>query len=347
MTQVCKVTIIFKSKKSSSDGDFSFVGSVVDEGSTTFNSSTIIILYIARLGVRVDNYISFILDYANGCHDCIDWPLREMAISSDIKNTLSNGLSELRNLIHEQFNPLFEDYLKKLDLEIVKNLNNEKTIDRNSRLACDLHAHKLLAYRNYHEEDFDSSVAKSLIGSFIYLTTRHTWNKTMIIGDRLHVPETDLYEILQISRRRVVNWLSFSKQKDVDEVMQTVLQVSSSLTGSLKVSADVLDNQNRWSRVSGERSICRWAVGSTRTVVSSISNANLTQEPLGTVALRRQLSGDKEVGEVVDDGVLGVEIDFGLGQMTLRSKHLAALVSDIASHPDVLHIFGDATIQVS
>jgi hypothetical protein len=36
-----------------------------------------------------------------------------------------------------------------------------------------------------------------------------------------------------------------------------------------------------------------------------------------------------------------------MGQMTLRSKHLSALQSDIANHPDVKYIFGDATIQVA
>jgi hypothetical protein len=53
------------------------------------------------------------------------------------------------------------------------------------------------------------------------------------------------------------------------------------------------------------------------------------------------------VGEVADNGMLGVEIDVQLGQMTLRSKHLAALPSDIANHPDVVMIFGDATMQAS
>jgi hypothetical protein len=35
-----------------------------------------------------------------------------------------------------------------------------------------------------------------------------------------------------------------------------------------------------------------------------------------------------------------------IGQMTLRSKHLSALESSVANHPDVKLIFGDATMQV-
>ena len=40
-------------------------------------------------------------------------------------------------------------------------------------------------------------------------------------------------------------------------------------------------------------------------------------------------------------------MDVQVGQMTLRSKHLSALLPDIANHPDVNMIFGDATIQAS
>jgi len=61
----------------------------------------------------------------------------------------------------------------------------------------------------------------------------------------------------------------------------------------------------------------------------------------------KQMSFDSKVGEVADNGMLGVEIDIQLGQMTLRSKHLAALPSDVANHPDVNFIFGDATMQAS
>lgn len=42
-----------------------------------------------------------------------------------------------------------------------------------------------------------------------------------------------------------------------------------------------------------------------------------------------------------------MEIDVQLGQMTLRSKHLAALTTDIANHPDVQLIVGESTIQAS
>lgn len=338
-------------------------GSVIDEKATEFNASTTIILYICRLGSRVDNYLSFLIDWSTGKHDCIDWPLRETEISEETLLKLQNGRQELRDLLHGKYSVLFEEYLKLLDSETVKDAANESLIQRNSRLACDLHSHKMLIYRNYHEDDFESIVAKTVIGSFVYLTTRHTWNKSTKEGSTLQMPETQLYELLQIQRRRLVNWLSHQRQGITDEIMQTALQVSSSLTGSLKASTEFLDNQNRWSKITGERSVGRWAVGSTRTVAMANSDSNNSNSNLGELCsnssssdlnlllpipkLMKQSSFDAKVGEVADNGMLGVEIDVQMGQMTLRSKHLAALPSDIANHPDVLMIFGDATMQAS
>jgi hypothetical protein len=276
---------------------------------------------------------------------------------------LLSGQQAIRAILCNQFNNLFEDYLRRLHDQTQKDPNNEELIDRNSRLACDLHSHKLLLFRNLHVDDLNTSAVQTLVGSFVYLTTRHTWNKATREGGRLLMPETEIYELLQVQRRRIVTFSNRSTQGIVDKVMQTTLQVSSSLTGSLAVSADVLDHQNRWSRIQGERSIGRWAVGSTRTT----ANENMAQNeskteilpgipdldldllpPMPDVPnLKRHTSYYNPVGEVTDTGMLGVEIDVQLGQMTLRSKHLAALPSDIANIPDMITIFGDATVQAS
>lgn len=45
-------------------------------------------------------------------------------------------------------------------------------------------------------------------------------------------------------------------------------------------------------------------------------------------------------------GLLGVEMDLQLGQMTLRSKHLAALEPEIANKMDIRDVFGEQTAQV-
>jgi hypothetical protein len=67
------------------------------------------------------------------------------------------------------------------------------SIAANSRFACDLHSHKLVLFRNTggrDEELNNMTCAKTLAGSFVYLTTRHTWNKATRERGRLLMPET-------------------------------------------------------------------------------------------------------------------------------------------------------------
>lgn len=290
---------------------------------------------------------------ACGTHDCLSWFLRIRKFDDNMLKTLKEGRESIRDLLQNQIHPLFQDYLSRLDSETSKDPANEKLIDLNSRLASDLHAHMLLIYRNYHESDINSDVIKTLLGSFIYLTTRHTWNKVVAEELRLNLPETELYSLLQVQRRRIITWLSRCRQGVLDNVLQTVLQVSSSLTGNLKTSSEILDAQNRWSRIQGDRSVGRWAVGSTRNIdnstsVGSLPTLNNSSKNLSEMfKLQRQTSFENDVGVVADTGMLGVEIDVQTAQMTLRSKHLSALHTDIANHLDVKMIFGETTMQAS
>lgn len=340
-------------------------GSVADDGAIDLNTSTSIIIYVSRMGARIDNYLSFLIDWSLGTHDCIDGQLRGMEISDETLTKLTNGRDQIREILRDQFDPLFEDYLKRLDAETLRDPTNESLINRNSALACDLHSHKLLLYRNYSHSQITPGIAITLLGSFIYLTTRHTWNKMTKKSNALKIPEYQLYELLQVQRRRLVSWMNKCRQGTLDLVMQTSLQISSSLTGSMKTSAAILEEHNRWARILGDRSYGRWAVGSTRTTTISstesygtlsfrsskssenaLGSADLSPPSL-TRQLVRQKSFDNEVSTVEDTGMLGIEMDLQVGQMTLRSKHLSALIPDIANHPDVNNLFGDATIQAS
>ena len=149
--------------------------------------------------------------------------------------------------------------------------------------------------------------------------------------------------------------ISFTRgllQEEFDKVLQSALQVSTSTTGSLRASSEIVDASNRWSYIGGCRSVGRFAVASTRTG---------TKDNKGK--LKRQASWSSVPQEVADTSQLGVELDLQIGtrscfiqpfyftcvsgQMTLRAKHLTALDSQIANQPDVSLVFGDATMQAS
>ena len=140
-------------------------------------------------------------------------------------------------------------------------------------LVCDLHAHKLLLLRNLKLEDeivsnrFESleeegtspsrtelqhkqpalldfsAVCKNILGSFIYLTTRHLWNGSLLI------PEHELYDVLTVQRRRLVAWNAGLRQGALDAVLQSTLEMSSASAGAFV--SHPKDIQNRWSKVAG------------------------------------------------------------------------------------------------
>ena len=115
---------------------------------------------------------------------------------------------------------MLEEYLHKLHRSTEANVGNEAFIDRNSRLACDLHAHRLLLYRNLLDGELSPEVVKTVVGSFVFLTTRHTWNKAARKKGKLLVPETELYELLTVTRRRIIGWARSQRQKGLDGVLQ-------------------------------------------------------------------------------------------------------------------------------
>ncbi len=67
------------------------------------------------------------------------------------------------------------------------------------------------------------------------------------IHPSLLIPETELYELLAVQRRRLITLASSLKQGPLDSMMQTaLLEVSSSSTGNHQTAADMIDSSNRY-----------------------------------------------------------------------------------------------------
>ena len=331
-------------------------GELCNSNEDDFNTGVQIILYVTRLTCRVDNFISFLIDTKTGQHPCLSSiTLREVDINPQCLTTLQRGLDGIRTQLHDEVAPLLEDYLLKLDHGVTDKVGDEKLLDRNSRLACDLHAHQLLLFRNLHGTDFSSEKVKTIIGSFVFLTTRHTWNKSTRQQGKLLIPETEIYEVLQVTRRKIVGWVHDQKQRVLDEVLQTAIHVSSSTTGSMRSFKNNVIGSNRWSMIAGP--LGRFCVSSARKIDLKSGEDTATKEGSFDEDSRKSISPshgitrstslNSNVGVVADSTIFGVEMDLQIGQMTLRSKHLQALNSKLASHPDVKLIFGEQTMQVS
>lgn len=56
---------------------------------------------------------------------------------------------------------------------------------------------------------------------YIFLTTRHTWNMEL-----LQLPETEMFELLAVQRRKLINWLRQCGQKSLNVIMEAIMRVT-------------------------------------------------------------------------------------------------------------------------
>ena len=68
-------------------------------------------------------------------------------VEPDGVRALRAGQMQLRSMLQSKYSECLEEYLRKLHLETVAFPDDEGLIDRNTRLACDLHAHRLHRHR--------------------------------------------------------------------------------------------------------------------------------------------------------------------------------------------------------
>lgn len=139
----------------------------------------------------------------------------------------------------------------------------------------------------------------------------------------LPLPETEMFELLAVQRRNIINWLRSCGQVPLNTIMEAIMRVTTG-TGIRKSNAE--DVLRRWGFISGDRSIGRF----------TMLNAN---HGSGSV--------DGAVQTVSNEAELGVEIDIQTIQLTLKSSHLKALDRAIAGNEDVVEVFGKHSMQAA
>ena len=350
-------------------------GSVTDPTGRHFNPGVKIILYAARAAARIDNYLTFLIDYNDGDQSQLE--MRGAQLTKATAAALKEARRSIRNILFGRYLTVINIYLQLTDDDIntytaSDSVSAEKLSDK-VRMACDLHVHKLLLFRNVqpgsesvdveaevngplarsrpgtaastsstHSKSINDNndtdvrldirtVYKNILGSFVFLTTRY------VFQGNLSVPDPQIYEVLTVHRRALIKWCQKQGQHKLDDVMQTSLDISSSMAGAYLT--EPKDHQNRWSKIEGARSVGRFVVASTRTHAAG---------PISAPLRRNSKPAEDEVQTVAATVAAGVELDIQIGQMTLRNRHLKPLPEQIKEHPDVKRTFGSGgTIQAS
>ena len=81
-------------------------------------STTTVILYVVRLACRLDNYVSFLLQYDSGSHDSVRGkPYRQLELSAAVRAQLGSAQARLRGVLLGELKPLLQGWYYKLTRE--------------------------------------------------------------------------------------------------------------------------------------------------------------------------------------------------------------------------------------
>ena len=292
----------------------------LDTGTVHCNTVPII-LYVLRTATRFENYLTFMIDHAKGEHESITTPLRDITLTDSVLTRLEEGLAKIRVLLRGPYHKMIEAWSYEA-MKQCENKEDDRVVDENTRLVCNLFSHLLLLFRNVKFEELTTDIISTQLCSFIFLTTRHAWNMGL-----LTIPENEIFEVLHLQRRKLVTWVREASQFQLDEVMESIVRVVSGTGIRVPKGGEFQNNSLRkWVHIHGERSIGRFTVGS---------------------GIRQLFVDSYDIDAVPDSPNLGVEIDVQIIQLTLKSSHLQALQKQIAKKQDVRHIFGSQSMQAS
>ncbi|CAJ1390236.1 unnamed protein product [Effrenium voratum] len=189
----------------------------------------------------------------------------------------------------------------KLPLPIV-----ESVVDRETHLACQLHAHRVLLLRNLRPEELTLDLVESLLCSFVFLTSRHTWNE-----DTLGMPEPELFEVIFAKRLELIAWLEEAPYGDACRVLNAVLRTATGI----------------------EKGPPGWAIWPE---VANRGRYLALNEPLPSTDNRLPMAGS------FGDSAPAAEVNLQSLVFRVEGQQMQALDERAAQDRDVLHIFGSA-----
>ncbi|CAE7637115.1 unnamed protein product, partial [Symbiodinium necroappetens] len=182
----------------------------------------------------------------------------------------------------------------------------ESVVDRETHLACQLHGHRVLLLRNLRAEELTMDLVERLLCSFVFLTSRHTWNE-----DTLGMPEPELFEVIFAKRLELIGWLEEAPYADACRVLDAVLKTA---TGIEK----------------GPPGWAIWPEAANRGRYMALGH------PQASTDGRLPMAGS------FGDTVPAAEVNLQSLAFRVEGQQMQALDERAAQDPDVLHVFGSS-----
>ncbi|CAE7195129.1 unnamed protein product, partial [Symbiodinium microadriaticum] len=284
---------------------------------TSVTSETVpAILFSVRLAVRVESAAALLMDHAEG-KVARAWP--RLTTTPSVLEDLRRGRSLLRSTFEGEVLPWFDRWLEELAESAQQEPSRE---DECNQLACRLHAHQVLVLRNVPQSDFDAERVKRLLSSLTYLSSHHTFNQ-----ERLEVPETELFETLQLHRRYIVRWL-------VEQRRLNALQGFNSVLRSCHQQLSALGDTSA-PETAGFEWVCVGDDSEYEGRFGVLSEAAPDKEAQGGAEKEKE----KGVKTVNASDAFWIELNVQLLQVTVRGRTLVPLEDFIWQDEDFKHVF--------
>uniref|UniRef100_A0A7S1J653 ubiquitinyl hydrolase 1 n=1 Tax=Eutreptiella gymnastica TaxID=73025 RepID=A0A7S1J653_9EUGL len=356
------------------------------DSGTPYSTETDLILYAVRVAARVANSVAFLIAHATGAHPSVWTALRDVEVDAPTLALLQGGQSRLQEVLQADVRPMLESWtaqcIQKYRKVAADPAATKRELDTHVGQACRLHAHMVLLFRGMGPADWGPKTAATLLASFMYLVNRHSWNRglsTNTADSFLGVPETELWEVMQVQRPNLVAYLTSCLAMERDQVLEAVVRVTTDSGGRVPKAGDVVRewealedprDLGRFGRAPPERSeaqkqaeqeaeeerkererrtreaIKRQALRDEKRRAAGLQKVRPNPPPgAASQQPERKRQARRAIGPHTE-GVLDLEMNLQTCQLTLRSSNLKALPSDVATNCDVKTVFQDATASM-
>lgn len=349
----------------------------LDTGSY-FASQSDIILYVMRFGCRVENFVTFVLNYAAGKFDHLR--IRDNEVSADVVEYLTEARREMRQILEVRYQRMLGLWCREC-LARAQQLQEEAKHEQQREQAeehragqdhGDLHGRARTAAaaaaakpaRSFKKvfnkekseaaKDFDAlfQIVANL-RAHVLLTMRNCYDDQWTADKLRHA--VSIYTFLTARHTWNQNLLSFP-EPELFEALQTIRRVILDTAARLKMAGlnKIMESVVAFVADADQLSIARgWGVFISK---STIGVPDIRQrgryavcESSARCALEDAQNPNRlhpRIDESRADTDMGVEINLQLMQLTLKSNHLEALNEPMSSDYDVTTVFGHRSLQV-
>jgi hypothetical protein len=282
------------------------------------SSSGPLILYTARLAVRIEGFLKFAL---RKCSMAGQPRPRGLELMETWK--VEKAMKDLRKTLDEKVIPMLEYWIDPV------RCNN---VDMSNLV----HAHLIYLFKNYTYEEFNYRSISVLLTSQVFLSINHRFSNKAYddLADSsdpskpppsIQIAQSEIFDIIQGKRYHILKYMK-NNPEDADAAMEAVVRVATG-TGTRAERTDKKElKQRRWNSIGHPTCYGRFV-------------PDTEDEKLRDGSYRKPKQGENFESWMlrVTTKEVGIEVNVQISEFTLQNHKMMLLDPSIMSHKDFQH----------